>query len=168
MIEGPPFGFERLYDYEPGGHHPVHLGDLFQQRYRVIHKLGSGGYANVWLCRDFLHSAPFYVAAKIIAAEGSTEECPELRVTKLEELAPGRATSCGLFCLPQDRFDIQGPNGTHYVFVYPVLGPPVSRLLHIVNDGDLNQRLRNMSLQTTEAMAILHSIGICHGGMYLE
>lgn len=23
MIEGPPFGLEKIYDYEPGGHHPL-------------------------------------------------------------------------------------------------------------------------------------------------
>ncbi len=51
-IEGPPWSLKKIFDYEAGGHHPVHLDDVLHQRYRVIHKLGSGGYANVWLCRD--------------------------------------------------------------------------------------------------------------------
>ena len=38
--------------YRPGGYHPVHLGDLYHQRYRVIHKLGFGSYSTVWLARD--------------------------------------------------------------------------------------------------------------------
>ena len=38
--------------YRPGGYHPVHLGDVYHQRYRVIHKLGFGTYSTVWLARD--------------------------------------------------------------------------------------------------------------------
>jgi hypothetical protein len=38
--------------YRDGGYHPVHLGDVYQQRYRVIHKLGFGSYSTVWLARD--------------------------------------------------------------------------------------------------------------------
>lgn len=37
QLEGAPFGLEHVYDYEPGGHHPVHLGDVFDNgRFRVI------------------------------------------------------------------------------------------------------------------------------------
>ena len=170
VVEGPPFGLEKIYDYEPGGHHPVHLGDVLHQRYKVVHKLGSGGFANVWLCRDLSLSVPTYVAAKIIVAEASTADCPELKVTQLEKLAPGRAASSRLFGIPLDHFNILGPNGTHFAFISPVLGPRVSKLFHIatdMNDRDLGTTLRKIWLQATEAMALLHSIGICHGGMYL-
>ena len=44
-VEGPD-------GYRPGGYHPVHLGDVYCQRYRVIHKLGFGVYSTVWLARD--------------------------------------------------------------------------------------------------------------------
>jgi hypothetical protein len=33
----------------PGGFHPVILGDVVHERYRVIRKLGYGSYATVWL-----------------------------------------------------------------------------------------------------------------------
>lgn len=38
--------------YQPGGYHPVHLGDIYCDRYKVIHKLGFGSYSTVWLARD--------------------------------------------------------------------------------------------------------------------
>ena len=43
--------------YRPGGYHPVHLGDVYCQRYRVIHKLGFGTYSTVWLARDLQSTA---------------------------------------------------------------------------------------------------------------
>ena len=48
---------ESPHRYRPGGYHPVHLGDVFCERYRVIHKLGFGTYSTVWLARD-LQSTP--------------------------------------------------------------------------------------------------------------
>ena len=44
---------ESPHYYRPGGYHPVHLGDVYRERYRVIHKLGFGAYSTVWLARDF-------------------------------------------------------------------------------------------------------------------
>ncbi|KEZ40140.1 putative Protein kinase [Scedosporium apiospermum] len=162
-IHGRPFGLEKAYDYEAGGHHPVHLGDLLHQRYKVLHKLGSGGYANVWLCRDTSSTDPRYVALKIIMAEGSTPNCPELRIYKLIELGLGQESAAEHFCLPLDRFDIDGPNGIHYVFVYPVLGPRVSRVFNVIKLEDPGIPLRELCFQTTLAMAVLHKYGICHG-----
>lgn len=58
---------ERLYecsvesedpdDYHRGRYFPVKLGDTFENgRYRVIHKLGWGGFATVWLARDMQYA----------------------------------------------------------------------------------------------------------------
>jgi serine/threonine protein kinase len=165
IVEGPPFGLEKIYDYEPGGHHPVHLGDMLHQRYKVMHKLGSGGYATVWLCRDISAHKPLYTAVKIITAEGSTKECPELRVTKLLQLGLDQVSSAVQFCLPVNRFEIDGPNGVHYAFVYPVLGPRVSRMLNIASSKDPGGPLRKICFQVAQAVATLHKHGICHGGM---
>src|SRR5258705_5078273 len=48
---GPPLE-EPLEDYTRGGYHPVGLGDVFQDRYKVVRKLGWGGYSTVWLTHD--------------------------------------------------------------------------------------------------------------------
>src|ERR1700733_10118486 len=44
---------EDIEDYHPGGYHPISIGDTFDHgRFRVLHKLGFGGYSTVWLARD--------------------------------------------------------------------------------------------------------------------
>lgn len=169
MLQGPPFDLEKIYDYEAGGHHPVHLGDLLGSggRYRVIHKLGSGGSGNVWMCCDLSSDSPCYVALKILLADCSKEEdCPELRVLTLEEAINDDSLGKKYICLPLDHFRIEGPNGSHLCFVYPVLGPQVSHILKDFEQPDVS--LRRIALQCTQAMAALHEHGICHGGQYLE
>ena len=47
-------GLESPDRYRPGGYHPVHIGEVYRERYRVLHKLGYGTYSTVWLARDLL------------------------------------------------------------------------------------------------------------------
>lgn len=48
---GPP-SEEPLKDYRRGGYHPVSLGDVLHGHYKVVRKLGWGGYSTVWLACD--------------------------------------------------------------------------------------------------------------------
>lgn len=166
--EGPPWGLEHVYDYEAGGHHPLHLGDFVDadRRYRVMHKLGSGGLAIVWLCRDTHHAAsPEYVAVKVLMAEASTDDCPELlRTVRLGALSSEPVVD-GV-CLPlRTHFRVEGPNGSHLCFVYPVLGPKVSLGL-LPDSEDADGMLRRICSKVIVALSWLHSHGVCHGGRY--
>lgn len=38
--------------YKPGGFHPVYIGDIFNDRYRILNKIGYGVYSTVWLVQD--------------------------------------------------------------------------------------------------------------------
>ena len=168
-LELAPFLLERIYDYESNGHHPVHLGDVYGNngRYRVIHKLGSGGFATVWLCGDTeAKEATKYVALKILMAEISSDDCRELLLDQLRGAQNSqhidKDDGAAFICLPLDHFKIHGPNGEHISFIFPVLGPNVSlELFHASADQDND--LRNIGLQVTKAIGFLHSQGICHG-----
>lgn len=48
-----PIDAEPLHRDEKGGYHPIALGDTLRDgRYKVLHKLGWGGYSTVWAARD--------------------------------------------------------------------------------------------------------------------
>jgi serine/threonine-protein kinase SRPK3 len=48
----PPYGEECHLKYTTGSFHPVFIGDIYNERYKIIRKLGWGSYATVWLADD--------------------------------------------------------------------------------------------------------------------
>jgi len=151
---------EDLEFYQLGGYHPIHLGDELGPpgRYRVIHKLGHGGFGTVWLCRD--SQASRYVAVKVMTADLSSDLILDLSLLELDQAIPG----ADYIALPLDRFSLTGPNGTHQCIALPVLGARVSPGFWHSMDMDPGAILRKMCLQATQALNFLHQNGICHGG----
>ncbi|CAH0054480.1 unnamed protein product [Clonostachys solani] len=63
---------EPLYRYRPGGFHPVAIGDVLNHgRYKILHKLGWGGYSTTWAAKDQQDNQ--YVAVKIATSESRNE-----------------------------------------------------------------------------------------------
>lgn len=165
----PVYGFsglesdENREEYRKGGFHPVALfstiGD--SDRYRILHKLGYGGFSTVWLARDSIRNG--YVAIKILKARVSHEpEGGELKHLQILQAAkpdhPGRER----IAMPLDHFHIEGPNGSHLCLIYPVFGPRANDLRIIENFSA--QSKRKMARQAAEGLAYLHANGIGHGG----
>ncbi|OAA59531.1 Protein kinase-like domain protein [Niveomyces insectorum RCEF 264] len=159
-LDGINDGLEPLDEYREGGYHPVHLGDTLGAlgRYRVLHKLGHGGFGTVWLCRDTRDAG--YVAVKVMVGDHlAPETSPDLTLMQLDRSAPGAEH----IAIPQDSFTVKGPNGSHQCIVLPVLGPCVSPRLWLRMKNDPGPVLRRMAQQTAQAMQFLHGHGICHG-----
>ena len=95
-------------------------------------------------------------------AVASVDDCRELHVNKLQDMGLDREGGAQHICFPLDSFRIDGPNGSHCRFVYPVLGPRVSCIPKGFENPDM--ALRKIALQTVKGMAYLHNHGICHGG----
>lgn len=55
--------------YRPGGYHRISIGDQLHARYRVVYKLGHGGYSTIWLARD--ECSQKFVTVKVGAAESN-------------------------------------------------------------------------------------------------
>ena len=98
---------EDLDRYQPGGYHPVQMGDELDGRYRLVDKLGYGGYSTIWLARDLRMAR--YVAVKIITADtsDSTHEASLIDALGNSTCRPGGEILRPLI----DEFWVSGPNG---------------------------------------------------------
>ena len=146
--------------YRENGLHPLIIGDTLKEgRYRIVHKLGSGSFATVWLARDIANNA--YVSLKVLSA-GMPLECKELRmlqeVTDATVAHPGREFVIRL----RDNFIIDGPNGKHRCLVTEVAGERLARP-DILAYNNLEWP-RIIGLQIAQALGYLHTLGIAHAG----
>lgn len=154
---------ENVERYRPGGFHPVHLGDtLSDGRYRIIHKLGYGGFSTVWLARE--ESRKRYVALKIITAETSSD-CSEIKILRYLECTsdhPGRKYVASIL----DHFYFEGPNGFHLCLVSEVYGPSINQVCYQACQGRRFREalVRRLAGQAAQALDFLHSNGVGHGG----
>lgn len=62
-----------VYDKEKGSclFYPIRIGEVLNQRYRIDHKLGHGGFSTVWMAYDFQDKMD--VALRVMASGGSGE-----------------------------------------------------------------------------------------------
>ncbi|ODH45502.1 CMGC/SRPK protein kinase [Paracoccidioides brasiliensis] len=148
--------FERIHDivepveeYRQGGYHPVHLHDVFNERYEVIGKLAFGQFSTVWLTHDQLLQR--HVALKILKADVSRNNKELAMLLKLS--APG------LDHPGKGHHD--GPNGTHLCLVLPAM---ISDGEVISVNGKPHQAayVRAISKQVLLGVDFLHKLGITH------
>ncbi len=146
---------ENVEQYRQGGLHPVSLGDILNTKYKVVHKLGHGGFATVWLARVLEENR--YAAVKVLSAKARVEDLEFL--TYLRDHGGNHPNIVSL----QDTFKVQGPNGLHQCLVFHSTGPSLKRIAdgrHQLS-GPMS---RNAGRQIAEGLAHLHSTGIYHGG----
>ncbi|KAK5625837.1 hypothetical protein RRF57_001553 [Xylaria bambusicola] len=161
---------EDISKYRPGGFHPTYIGDMLKDKqYRIVHKLGYGGYSTIWLALDT--RCQQYVAIKICSANASEDSGEEqilqhLSNTEQESLAahPGKHLVQSLM----DTFELRGPNGHHKCLVMP----PAMMSIRDAKEASYSRLFRPntaRSIITQLALAVdfAHSKGIVHGDIHM-
>jgi serine/threonine-protein kinase SRPK3 len=164
-----PSGFMNVEDREcycKDGFHPTLIGDsLDDGRYCIVHKLGFGGFATVWLARDSCRNE--YVAIKILAAS-ETRKTTELSIIKYLQGIKSNHTGKSHIAQMLSYFELLGPNGQHLCLVFDVLGPSIGSLR---GDAELENHMkikpdvtRDIAKQCQEGLSYLHECDlICIG-----
>ncbi|KAG8226341.1 hypothetical protein J437_LFUL014584 [Ladona fulva] len=145
-------------DYWKGGYHPVKIGDFFQNRYRVVRKLGWGIFSTVWLCWDLVDKR--FVALKVVKSEShytetAVDEIKLLkRVNNSDVKDPKRHKTVQLL----NDFKISGVNGTHVCMVFEVLGENLLKLIIRSNyRGIPIANVKSIIRQVLEGLDYLHA-----------
>lgn len=149
------------------------IDDLLHNRYRIVDKLGFGGYSTVWLAQD--ETSQRFVAVKV-GISGSSSSRREAAILQHLFGSTARSQNQGLdaaakvtadYALPRilDTFDVSGSNGIHTCYTLtPCQGSlkeaSFSRLFTV-------QVARALAARLTRAVAYIHSRGIVHGGLFL-
>ncbi|KAK3334378.1 kinase-like domain-containing protein [Neurospora tetraspora] len=150
---------EPLENYKPGGLHPIILGDRLGDngRFRVVHKLGHGGYGTVWLCQDTLSPTPKWRAVKVMSAKESKLDCAELRAMGAFRGIDLSTIENDLhISVPLDYFWINGPNGRHLALVFTLSAITANYMFSIC--GQSRTLVKDLCFQL-----FIHSRGLCHG-----
>ncbi|KAH6677273.1 kinase-like domain-containing protein [Halenospora varia] len=158
---------ENVELYRQGGFHPIRIGDsLHDNRFKIVYKLGFGGWSTVWLAFDNINQT--YIALKINIAEEDGDS-RSMEITRIlnhieENLHFNSASS--FIDQPLEHFILASPNGIHNCSTSPIYGPSVAQLIRagITLPGHEAQRA---ALQVTQALSFLHSekVGIAHGDL---
>ncbi|XP_020606027.1 SRSF protein kinase 1-like isoform X2 [Orbicella faveolata] len=116
-------------DYCKGGYHPVRLGDLFNNRYSIIRKLGWGHFSTVWLAWDLKDRR--FVALKIVKSASHYTETAidEMKLLRTVHTADANHTGYKHVVQLTDDFKIVGINGSHICMVFEVLGHNLLKLI---------------------------------------
>lgn len=123
---------ETVHGYKAEHYYPVQIGQLFNDRYRTIGKLGYGSASTVWLCRD-LRKQNDYVALKVyINSSKVHRELPIYNhINGLLSEHEGRDHVRKLL----ESFEIEGPHGKHICLVHQPLGVSLGELRKVTPDG---------------------------------
>ncbi|KFY62784.1 hypothetical protein V496_04373 [Pseudogymnoascus sp. VKM F-4515 (FW-2607)] len=146
--------------YKLGGYHPVMIGDILHRRYRIVDKLGYGGYSTIWLARDA--QLEQYVAVKSSTADLPSRETRILRALSSPSEHPGHQP----IPLTLDELELHGPNGVHQCYTMA----PARCNLQEVSFSRLFplEVARALAGSLTQAIAYTHSQGSAHGDVHLR
>mmetsp|Transcript_5715 Transcript_5715/g.5892 ORF Transcript_5715/g.5892 Transcript_5715/m.5892 type:complete len:694 (-) Transcript_5715:65-2146(-) len=144
-----------MEDYKVGGYHPVHIGEIYLNRYMVIQKLGWGHFSTVWLSKDLKFNT--FVALKIQkssqhyldAAYDEVEILQELDKHNYEEAwvnsvrdywndqpektKNGITMNHSQVVQLLNSFIHHGPNGRHFCMVFEIMGVTLLEIIKRYN-----------------------------------
>ncbi|CAI7611293.1 unnamed protein product [Penicillium glandicola] len=161
---------EGTHVYRPGGFHPVCIGDVFKDRYKVLNKIGYGVYSTFFLVRD-LQSAQRgneneFRALKVLSAECYHEtQAPIFEREILTHLRDGDCNQLGYYhvCHLLDDFEHCGPNGTHVCLVFELMGETLRSFGAWFIESRLpNSVMRRFTIQFLLALDFAHEHNVIH------
>lgn len=117
--------------YDPAKLYPVHVGEVFESRYKVLVKLGYGSVSTAWLCRDLRYLKQCFASDKRLTRvreqcyvtlnvymTGHRQAVNEVKVTNHLRSIRSDHPGSTLMRRMLATFEVQGEGGSHVCLVY--------------------------------------------------
>ena len=112
---------ENFNDYKPGGYAPISIGELLNNRYKIIKKIGFGVFSVVYLTYDY--DTTTYCALKVYKSSKEDTKSAQTEINILDKI---NSEYC---CQKKDNFVYHSIFGDHTVIVFIMYG---ENLYHII------------------------------------
>ncbi|TID24244.1 UV-damage endonuclease [Venturia nashicola] len=152
------------------GFFPTYVGQIYNGKYVVLRKLGSGTHGCVWLVVN-IHTE-LYHAMKVLGSgvwvKQRTGRFNEIQILEiLRVLSPGSPTANhpGLRYIPEllDGFMVSGSTGKHFCLVLDVMGETLSQFASRFPDHKIPVVLvKRFAKQLLLALELAHGKGVIH------
>ncbi|KAI0186921.1 kinase-like domain-containing protein [Astrocystis sublimbata] len=170
LIEDVTMEEELVSDYLDERYYPVDLGDVLDDRYQILAKLGYGTGSTIWLCRDLEEGSLLAMKVGTIDEdlEPARQASHEVEIFELldqidEVDYPGRER----VRLPQGYFDMMGSHGTHRCLLFTPQGLTLQKHRDMV--GEWPKGLLQLMFESIlTGVEFLHQIGIVHTGTHAD
>ncbi|KAJ4387393.1 hypothetical protein N0V93_007984 [Gnomoniopsis smithogilvyi] len=149
---------ETIPDYVASRYYPVRLGEILQDRYQIVGKLGYGTTSTVWLARDLIGCQ--HVTLKLFINSKAMGDQLDNEISMYKRIEAGPKNHVGRSAVRSmlDSFNIDGPDGQHRCLVHPPLWESVLDFLHRNPVRRLPAPVLAFILQRTfQALDYLHS-----------
>lgn len=144
---------ENFKSYKPGGYAPLSIGEVLNERYRIIQKLGFGQFSVVYLIYDYT-SKQFY-AMKV---NKSCHWCTESAEDEIEIMKKINHKYCSKLIT---RFKHVSMFGEHIVLIFNLYGETLYRVLRSNNYVGLPSNIvRAISKELLQALQHLEEQGV--------
>ncbi|KAF4442545.1 hypothetical protein F53441_11706 [Fusarium austroafricanum] len=160
LVEEEKLPFYRRQDY-----YPMRIGQVIQDNYQVVAKLGYGTTSTVWLSRD-LRDGKFWVLKVHINTLKHNQELAVYQHLAGQGLEhPGRQHVRQF----RDTFKLSGPHGQHDVFVMTPLGMSLRTLQELQKTHFFQQALVTNAIdQTLFGLNYLHEADVIHTDIHSD
>eukprot|EP00796_Vickermania_ingenoplastis_P005498 gene5498-3969_t len=152
---------EKQSEYRKGGYHRVQIGEIYANRYRVLHKLGWGYFSTVWLVWDYAEER--FQAMKVQKSAKEYNDAALDEIDLLYQIRASEADGSPQCAQLNDFFHHSGPNGNHVCMVFDVYGENLLTLIERYEyHGIPLPIVKCISQQVLVALDHIHRVRIIH------